>query len=89
MLKWHWTTFIGVNNNAIVVQEVTEDEIVSEIFMEGNGASGDDVTLEGEKDANDGDEENVISYRNSQHGAKSSALRNDQERCSRPCVGEQ
>jgi hypothetical protein len=45
---------IGVDNDAIV-QELTEDEIVSEILMERNGASGDDVTPEGEEEDNGND----------------------------------
>jgi hypothetical protein len=40
--------FTGVDNDAIVVQEFTKDEIVWKILMERNGAPGYVVTPEGE-----------------------------------------
>jgi hypothetical protein len=51
--------FIGVDNDATVVQELTEDEILSEILMQRNGASGD-MTPEGEEQDDDGGDEHVI-----------------------------
>jgi hypothetical protein len=52
--------FIGVDNDVIVVQELKEDEILSEMLMQRNGASGD-ITPEGEEDDDDGDDEHGIS----------------------------
>lgn len=51
--------FVGVDSDAIVVQELTEYEIVSETLIAMNGASGCDVTQEGEEE-DDGNDENVI-----------------------------
>jgi hypothetical protein len=50
--------FIGVDNDA-VVQELSEDEIVSDILMERNGPSGN-VTLEGEEEDDSGNNKNII-----------------------------
>jgi hypothetical protein len=51
--------FIGVDDDAIVVQELTEDEILSEILMQRNGASGDMTPVVEEED-DDGDDEHGI-----------------------------
>jgi hypothetical protein len=61
--------FIAVDNDAIVVQELTEDEIVSENLMERNRASGNDVTLEGEED--DDDDETTITVTEAANIARS------------------
>jgi hypothetical protein len=50
--------FIGVDNDA-VVQELSEDEIVSDILMERNGPSGN-VTLESEEEDDSSNNENII-----------------------------
>lgn len=47
-----------MNNDTTVVQELTEDGIVSETLMERNGSFGNDVTPEGKED--DSDDENAI-----------------------------
>jgi dihydroxyacetone kinase-like predicted kinase len=51
--------FIGVANDVIVAQELTENEVVSEILMERSRES-DDVTAEGKEEDDDRDDENVI-----------------------------
>jgi hypothetical protein len=61
--------FIAVDNDAIVVQELTEDEIVSENLMERNRASGNNVTPEGEED--DDDDETVITVTEAANIARS------------------
>jgi hypothetical protein len=50
--------FIGMDNDTSVFQELVEDEIVSQIFMRRNGASGD-MTPGGERE-DDINDENII-----------------------------
>jgi hypothetical protein len=54
-------SFIVVYNDVVIIQELTGDEIMSEILMERNETSGDDVTLEDEEEKDDdGDDEQDV-----------------------------
>lgn len=50
--------FTGVDNDATIVQELTQDKTVSEIQMERNGISGND-NAKGKEEDYDGEDENV------------------------------
>jgi hypothetical protein len=49
-----------VDNEASIVQELTEEEIVSEILVERNRASGNNVTHKGKKEDNSNDKNVVV-----------------------------
>lgn len=79
--------FICVKNNAaIVAAEVTGDDTLLQILTERNGRSGNDVISE---DDHKKWWKCHYCYESIQHGATSSALCNDQERCPEPCTGHQ
>jgi N-acetyl-beta-hexosaminidase len=77
-----------VGNEASIVQELTEEEIVSEIFVERNGI-WQQCNTQGKKEDNSNDENVIFCYKSSQQNVKLMALCNDQGRHSRPHVGEQ
>lgn len=72
MPTW-WTVgnICASGTDAFVVQELTEDESMSEYLKERrNGSSGNDVTLEGEQEDDDSDVENAMTVTKAANNAQ-------------------
>lgn len=80
MVKWHWTTSFMGTMTPIVTEEVTGNDIMSEILSDRNNESDDSVTPEDEVEHNSSDCENAITVTDTSNMSRpSSALCNDQE----------